>query len=295
MARAHIPLLIAVAVTLSNPAFAHAAPALAEPPGRVTIPVGPPRPLPEAATSDACRAPAPGREIPFAPGERLDFQIDSLGVTVGYFSLALAPGRSGTGYSVLARAKTDTFAANFYDVLARAQAELGPKLESRGYSEDATEGGVHRTTDILLPPPAPGSLRVLATREGKREDYDLTAPADTRDLLSALYAARGMPFELGREVCVPVFGARRLWTLRMTFVAREPVTTPAGTFRTLHLEGTAVRTDRPDIRREVHLWLADDPSRTPVAAFGMVQGKPVRAQLVSFDPGKRRVAQSRAR
>lgn len=239
----------------------------------------------------ACVAPPAGRTIPFSLGERIELEIDSVGATVGTFSMTVAPGRGDDRYLVLAKAKTGTFAGSFYPVEASAEARIGRKMESRQYVEDATENGVRRTVDVRFPVPKEGKLPVRASKQGNKDDFQLNAPEDTRDMLSALYMVRGIPLKDGEEICIPIFGARRIWHLRAKVAGREPVRTPLGDFQTVHIEGVAIRTDYPKMQREVHFWLTDDATRVPVAAFGLVQNKPVRAQLVKYEPG-RRVAQS---
>lgn len=247
---------------------------------------------PKAADPKAvCVAPPLGKDVPFALGEKLQFEFDSLGATVGGFSMTVMPGRGDAPYIIEARGKTGTFAANFYPVQAVSETKLGRRLEGRSYFEDATEKGVRRTVEVAFPIAADRKLPVRATKEGNREDFSLNAPLETRDLLSALYSVRGMNLPDGTELCLPVFAGRRIWILRAKVDGREPVRTPAGDFKTIHLSGTAVRHDNPKVTREVHFWLSDDASRLPVAAFGLVQNKPVRAQLTQYDLGRRKVAQ----
>jgi hypothetical protein len=230
-----------------------------------------------------------GKIVPFAIGESLEYDIDSLGATVGKLGLTVMPGRGKDPFVLEARGKTGTFAANFYAVDAVATSKLGPALENRSYQEDATEAGVHRTVDADLPPPD-GRLKVRASKEGNREDYELSASAQTRDILAALYAVRSMNLPEGTEICIPVFGARRVWILRAKVVGKEPARTPAGDFQAIHITGTAVRADNPALVREVQFWLSDDAARLPVAACGLVQNKPVCANLTSYDLGRKKLA-----
>jgi hypothetical protein len=105
-------------------------------------------------------------------------------------------------------------------------------------------------------------------------------------MLGALYAVRTLPLVDGAQLCFPIFGAKRLWTLRMKVEGKETIRAPAGEFKTIHLTGTATRTDTPQQTREIQFWFSDDASRIPVAALGVIQGKPVRAQLVQYTPGR---------
>lgn len=243
----------------------------------------------QPAPAPACIAPPVGKAVPFAVGEKLEYDIDSLGATIGGFSMTVLPGKPKEPFVIEARGKTGTFAANFYAVDALATSVLGRTLENTAYEETATEAGVHRAVDVAFPP-VNGQLHVKATREGNREDADLKAPPETRDLLAALYAVRSMDLVDGTELCLPVFGARRVWTLRVKVTGREKARTPAGDFQTIRISGTAVMASNPSVSREVQFWLADDPSHMPVAACGLIQNKPVCANLKAWDPGRRKIA-----
>jgi hypothetical protein len=236
-----------------------------------------------------CVSPPVGKAVPFAVGESLEYDIDSLGATIGGLTLKVLPGKPKEPFLIEARGKTGTFAANFYAVDAVATSILGRTLEDTAYQETATEAGVHRSLDVAFPV-VDGRLHVRSTREGNRDDVDLKAPEGTRDLLAALYAVRAMELPDGAEVCLPVFAGRRVWTLRVRVEGRERTRTPAGDFQTIRISGTAVRADAPHVTRAVQFWLGDDASRMPVAACGLVQNKPVCANLKAWDPGRRKIA-----
>jgi hypothetical protein len=231
--------------------------------------------------------PLPGKDIPFAAGEKLEYRIDAFGATIGSFSMSLVPGRKPDALTIVARGRTESVAEDFYAVTAVAESHLGRALEDRAYDEDSTEDGVHRSVNVTFPPKA-GALAVHATREGNPEELSLQAPVDTRDMLASLYDLRTIPLANGFSFCIPVFGARRIWLLRGSVTGRERITTPLGEYKTIHLSGTATRTEGPPNAREVHLWLTDDADRLPVAAYGMIQGKPVRVELSRRVPGGRR-------
>ncbi len=240
---------------------------------------------PARGRAQACVTPAVGR-VPFGLGERLSYDIDSLGASIGTLRLAVLPGQRGAAYAIEARGRTNTFAANFYQVDAIARSHLGPALQDRSYSQDATERGVRESLDIAFPA-AQGRLHVRAAKEGNRHDFDLHAPDQTRDLLAALYTLRAMKLTDGEELCLPVYGAKHVWFVRARVAGREMAHTPAGDFRSIHLTGSAVFVDNPKVCRPLQFWLTDDARRLPVAACGTVQNKPVCANLESFVVGKR--------
>lgn len=252
----------------------------------VPRPPRPPRP-PGLATARApagsCVPPAPGK-VPFATGEKLEFELDALGATLGSFSLTLAPPRRPDAYTIVARGRTDPFATSFYAVEAVAESHLLAGFENRLYEEDATEDGEHFS--VSVPFPAKKSvLPVQGTYEGNDDNFTLGAPAETRDMLAVLYGLRTVPLTEGQELCIPVYGGRRIWIIKAKVTGKEKVRTPLDEYSTLHIQGTAARFDSPTTTREVHVWLTDNAERIPVAALGIIQGKPVRAQLVKYTAG----------
>lgn len=248
--------------------------------------------LPARAAAAECVAPRPAAADMLSPGERLDYDVDSLGARVGRFSLHVRPGRGDDAWVLEAKAKTGSFASTFFEVETFAEARLSRELQPRRYQEDSTEDGIRRTTDLGYPVPAHGPWQVSATRQGQRSDVRVEVPADTRDMLSALALVRSLPLELGSEVCVPVLASRRLWHLKLRVAGKERVKTPSGEWDTLHLEAQASRPGTQTSLRDLHFWVSDDPSRTPVAALAIIQNKPVRLQLVEHEPGQKKLARA---
>jgi hypothetical protein len=246
-----------------------------------------------AAPADTCSVTLPAKTPRLSIGEKLEYDIDSMGATVGSFSLTLGPAPKPNAYTIIARGKTDSFAANFYAVDATAESYLGRALENRRYVEDATEAQVRRTVDVSFIPNTEQRLSVRATKQGTREDYTTPGPSETRDMLAALYTVRHLQLDDGEQICMPIFGARRVWMLRAKVNGRVKVKTPGGSFNTIHLKGTATRVDGPNQSREVEFWYSDDAARIPVAAMGLIQNKTVRAQLVNYTPGRSATAKGR--
>jgi hypothetical protein len=260
----------------------------------VSLGAAPPPVTPMPAPAPACVSPPLGKSAPFSVGETLEYDIDSMGATVGLFRMTVRPGKAKQPLLIEARGRTGTFAANFYDVDAVATSLLGRLLDNQSYQETSTEGGVRRSLDVLLPP-ADGRLKIRSTREGERDDFELRAVPETRDLLATLYGVRSMNLVEGMELCLPVFAGRRVWTLRIKVTGTEMARTPAGDFQTLKLSGTAVRNDAPGSRRDVQFWLTNDALKLPVAACGLLQNKPVCANLTGWTPGRRKGVAAPAR
>lgn len=241
-----------------------------------------------ASAPAPCTAPKIVHTAPFAIGESLEYDIDSLGATIGRLRMTVLAGKRPSPFLIEARGQTGSFASSFHPVDAVATTLLGRSLDASAYQETSTEDGVHRALDVSFPP-VDGRLHIRSSTEGNRDDSDLHAPADARDLLAALYAVRGMSLEEGTEICLPVFAGRRLWTLRAKVSGKERARTPAGDFLSIRLTGTATRVDLPTMKRDVQFWLSEDPSHTPVAACGLIQNKPVCANLREWTPGRKKI------
>ena len=84
----------------------------------------------------------------------------------------------------------------------------------------------------------------------------------------------------GRTLCLEVYAVRRLWRITGRVAGRERVTLPLGVYQAWHLEGEAIRIDRPDRPpRKLHAWISDDARRLPLTAMGVTSDATVRATL----------------
>lgn len=223
----------------------------------------------------------------FGAGETLNFDVDSIGAKFGSFSTHIVPGQAPASWVLSAKTETGSFASNFLAASGKAKSQLNTELESLSYEEDSIVQGKHRSVDLSLPVPASGELLVRSSINGKPREQVIRAPQGARDLLSALHVARGLPLADGDEICLSIVTGHLLWRLDFKVLGREELSTPVGQFNSIHLEGKATLSSMPSVVREVHLWYSDDEHRLPLAAFGLVKGKPVRAQLVAWQPGKK--------
>ncbi len=237
------------------------------------------------ARAEDCSPPPLGRTVPFSAGEYIEMDVDSLGATIAKVTVLVDRGHGNSALVLTSHARTGTFASNFHSLDATGRSFLSRSLVSQRYQEDSTEDGVRKSLEYELPP-AGSTLALESTREGKRDDFKIETHGGVRDLLSALYSVRTLPLAKGAKFCLPVIVARKAWTMQMSVGDVEPVSTSAGDFKTIHVTAMAVRNDDASVRREVHLWYSEDAAHVPVAAFASVQGKPVRAQLVQYTPGR---------
>jgi hypothetical protein len=131
--------------------------------------------------------------------------------------------------------------------------------------------------------------RLVSTVNGRSGEYQLRYGNDISDVAGAIYLMRQLNLTEGQRVCFDVYGIRAIWRVWGDVAPREHVSLPVGEFEALHLAGQAARLDRPELRRQVHVWLSDDKRRLPLAALGTLDFGAVRATLTSFTrPGDKR-------
>lgn len=235
-----------------------------------------------AGPEPACDLPAVAGPPPWRTGESLDLDLDLYGVVrAGALALSVEPPMSG-GRIVPLRAVAKSTAA-----LGRARQVTAVALswvDARTLLPERTrvesdEDGLRRSSDARLLPA--GSEIVLENRTGDREGRAaFPRERSTLDGVSALYYLRAARLSPGDRFCLDVVALGRLWRVEGSVGPRiERVETPAGIFRALRVDLSGRRADRPEVRREIHLWLSQDARRLPVAAVGEVEHGPVRALL----------------
>ena len=125
-------------------------------------------------------------------------------------------------------------------------------------------------------------------QKGKPATSNFSYEQEGLDVAGTVYMLRQLPLKEGLPVCFDVYGVRRMWRMTGTVLKREHVSLPLGEFNAWHLSGTAVRMDKPSMKRDVHVWISDDARRLPLAALGTIDLGAVRATLTSVSrPGEK--------
>jgi hypothetical protein len=234
------------------------------------------------AADPACDLPPLAGPPPWRTGESLALDLDLLGaVRAGTLVLDVQrPMSGGKIVPLRAVAKSTSAVGNVKKLTAVALSWVDARtlLPERTLVE-SDEDGLRRSSDVRLAPPGPEI--VLVNQSGDKIARSTIPREHTAlDALAALYYLRAARLAPGDRLCVDVVAMGRVWRVEGTVAARtERVETPAGTFRALRLDLSGHRADKPEIRREVHLWLSDDGRRLPVAAVGEIDLGPVRGLL----------------
>jgi len=233
------------------------------------------------------RLPTLRNPLAFAPGEVLEFDLDAMGATAGKMTMQVQK-KTDSALPVQIKVQTNSFFSKVRRVDATAVSYLHPKtLRTSRYTEDATENEARRTVDVAFNT-KDRKVRVDYVSRGKPGHNDYTYDHEGLDVGGAVYMMRQLPMKEGLPLCFDVYGVRRMWRMTATVVKREHVSLPLGEFEAWHLAGTAVRLDKPSMKREVHVWISDDERRLPLAAVGSIDLGAVRATLTSYArPGEK--------
>ncbi len=249
----------------------------------------PPAPaaVPPVPGPEQCRPlPALRSPIAFAPGEQLEFSLDAMGAEAGKMTMRVLPKKDGL-LPVEARVQTNTFFSKVRRVKGVAMSYLNPRtLRPLRHTEETVENEKPRSVNVVFGH-KDRSVKVDYRQGNAKGRHDYQYLHDGLDVAGTLDVLRQLPLTEGLSLCFDVYGVRRMWRMTGTVLKREHVSLPLGEFDAWHLSGTAVRVDKPSMRREVHVWITDDARRLPLAAVGTVDLGAVRATLTAYSrPGE---------
>jgi hypothetical protein len=239
--------------------------------------------------SDAQCTPLPAARAPFAfgPGELLEYDLDAMGAKAGRMTMAVKAVKDSK-LPVEVSVETNTFFSKVRRVKGLGTSFLNPKtLHPARYLEDAMENEVHRVADVSFAKAKAAHL--VSTVNERTGEADLPYATDGLDVAGAIFLMRQVPMKEGMTMCFDIYGIRRMWRVWGTVQPREHVSLPVGEFEAWHLSGQAARLDIPQARREVHVWISDDPRHLPLAALGSIDIGTIRATLTGFTrPGEKK-------
>jgi len=120
----------------------------------------------------------------------------------------------------------------------------------------------------------------------------LTVPEPVQDGLSLLYFLRTTEdLTIGRHMDIDVVDSGKNWTIEVSILAREKVTTAAGVFDTIKVK-TAPKYKGVYVGKgEVFLWLTDDDRKIPVLMKSKLKVGSFVFELVDMKPGTHAIMQ----
>jgi hypothetical protein len=246
---------------------------------RAALPVPQP-PLP------ACSAPLPkprAGPVPWPTGEKLTYDIDVMGATAGRMTFDVLPaaGKAASAeIPVHVSAESNTFFNKVRKVKGEVTSWLRPRdLHPSHFHEDLAENAMTRAADVVFGDRS-ADIAWRSNNSTQGNTHPPTGP-DALDYVGGIYLFRSIPLRVGQPFCFDVYGIKRMWRLEGKVEAREHVSLPAGEFDAYHLSGIATSLTGNG-KREVHVWISDDARHLPLAAVGVIDLGPVRAQLVEI-------------
>ncbi len=221
--------------------------------------------IPAAPVVDAAAADV---RVPFQVGETLTYDVSwSNFLTAGRATLrvvdrkALAAGR--TGYGLQVEAQSVSVAATLYKLYYKIESVLDTAtLASIRSSSYSNEGGKERVKSISF---GPNSTADVEMRMKETSRHKVTVPKNTLDILSAMYVLRALAVKPGETLTMPVIDGDTVSRLRLTFGAKETVSTGQG--KLAGWKVTPVMLDdrgQPTSGRRLTFWLSDDAARKPL-------------------------------
>ncbi len=232
-----------------------------------------------------------GEALPMSPSykplrvfpEDLVFQVSWGPFIVGQATLEVKEivdfnGRAA--YHVVSRAVSNAWCDTFYKVRDLNESWIDARtLESLGYSKKLREGHFFRDEWVLYDHARHAYLAKRTGRDGNFTFATGTTTAHVQDVLSSLYYVRTRDeLRPGASVILDV-NTRQNWPLIVRVAKSRKVRVPAGRFDALLLE-PALRHEGLFIQkgRKLQIWLAQNPSLTPVLMkvevfFGHISAK----------------------
>ncbi len=230
-----------------------------------------------AALAFASRADA------FAPGEETVFSVRFLNIPTGEGRILVGE-PEGEVWPVIFQARTEGVAGfidirehlvSYWDATARM---------SRGSDLKAFEVGDYHVDSARFDR-LNQQATLIVQRKGKRSEKKFAIPADAHDLTSAFMWIRLQPLQLGHRYELPVVSGSKQFKLVAEVVARERVSTPAGTFDALKVKVRTALEGKFSTRRDSWMWLSDDPRHILVRASADFAVGSIVATLKSYRPG----------
>jgi hypothetical protein len=227
--------------------------------------------------------PAALERPPYAPGERMGFSINYLGMRMGTATISVSLPQ-GPLLSVELEAHTTGLAGAFYAFREKLVSTLEPEtgLPVVGVVDTDERGWRHRDTTRYERREGLATVR----GEGKSISTDVLAvEPGTVDFIALVFLLRRMPLEPGATHTFSVLSGTTLRAVVTEVMRRETVRTNAGTFPTVKIRVPTGFSGKFSEQRPTYLWLSDDARRIVVRIATDFSFGGAVAELVSYRPG----------
>lgn len=213
---------------------------------------------------------------PYAPGERMRFSIELMGMRMGTATIEVGePGARGV--PIRLEAHTTGVANTVYSFRQELVSHLEPEtgLPTLFVINQRERNWKHLDTTEY---DRVNGVATLVER-GKRVLTKTTAiPPDAVDFVALVFQLRRMPLAPGDRRTFSVLSGVKLRDVVVEVMEREIVRTKAGTFPALKIRVPTGFTGKFSEKKPTYLWLSDDPRRIVVKlttdfSFGSAVGE----------------------
>jgi hypothetical protein len=195
--------------------------------------------------------------VPFAVGERLEYDVRFGSLKVGSGSMAVKEITEVRGRPVWHTVFTITGGIPLYRVNDVYESWFDVStLNSLRYHQDVDEGSYERKRRYEIFPE-----RGMFREGDKEEEPTVGNPLDDG---SFLYFVRTLSLEVGRSYELPRYFKAQGNPVRIRVLRRETVTVPAGTFKTVVLQPTFQTKGIFSQNGRAEVWISDDDRRMMV-------------------------------
>lgn len=226
------------------------------------------------------------QNIPFAPGEKLEYQLRWENVPAGSAWLEVLPIKTIKGrpaYHFVMIAESNAFVDIFYKVRDRIDAFANVEMtRSMHYVKKQLEGN-HDKDEVVEFDWDKNSARY--SNYGKKKKNPITLLDGSFDPLSAFYYTRTMGFDIGGQLERPITDGKKNVIGRMRVVKRETIKLLSGqTYDTYLVEpemnhvGGVFKESKGS---KIQLWVTADKKRIPVRIQSKVSVGHFIGELVS--------------
>jgi hypothetical protein len=239
--------------------------------------------LPLLLALSLAASPAAAAPRPWSPGERMDFDITYLGITMGKARISVSPSVDGaTPVSLTSRSAGLGAVVTFRQTLVSNLDAT--TLLPRSSILDAAEPGGYKHTDTALFDRAAGTATV---RERGRFDktYQIEVPPGTVDFVALIFHLRTLPLPDGGSHTFQVLSGRKVSTVVTAVVDREWLKTAAGRFPAVKVRVPTGFDGKFSEKNPTYVWFSDDARRVVVQiATDFAIGR-AEAELSSYQAG----------
>ncbi|MFZ7126119.1 MAG: DUF3108 domain-containing protein [Desulfobacterales bacterium] len=209
----------------------------------------------------------PNRNLPFAPGERLAYEILWETVPAGHAAIQVCPMEEKDGVPI-----------HHFAVEIRTNPAIDRLYRVRGRIDGWADLSINRSLKLVNDMKAGGKpkqfevdfdwdqSRALYRRNEERKNRSIPLEESTLDLVSALYFARSQPLREGMRISRTVNNGKRMYRMTAEVFGRETITVDGSQWEAFRIAPRIVKLNGRSRRRPIDLqvWISADTRRLPL-------------------------------